>query len=64
MRFYFKTPVGVDRNKSFDGGGMDEVTCELRELRAWLYALTEQLEYVIGREEVKLVGNDNKKKIG
>lgn len=50
MRFYFKEPPGMERHKEFEGETMSEVLGELRELRCWLYSLTEQLEYVIGKE--------------
>lgn len=51
MRFNFKEPPGMERHKAYEGETLGEANEELRELRCWLYALTEQLEYVIGKEE-------------
>ncbi len=50
MRFNFKEPPEVERHKAYEGETLAEANVELRELRCWLYALTEQLEYVIGKE--------------
>ena len=50
MRFNFKEPPEAERHKAYDGETLDEANAELRRLRCWLYALTEQLEYVIGKE--------------
>ena len=50
MRFNFKDPPEADRHSTYEGETLDEANEELRRLRCWLYALTEQLEYVIGRE--------------
>ncbi len=50
MRFNFKEPTGMERHKVYEGKTLDDVNEELSELRCWLYALTEQLEYVIGKE--------------
>ncbi len=41
----------MERHKAYEGDTLSEANEELRELRCWLYALTEQLEYVIGKEE-------------
>ncbi len=51
MRFNFKEPPEVERHKAYEGETLSEANEELRSLRSWLYALTEQLEYVIGKEE-------------
>jgi hypothetical protein len=51
MRFHFKPPFGVQIHKDYKGQTLLEAQEEIRELREWLSALTEQLEYVIGKED-------------
>ena len=51
MKFNFKEPPDVERHRAYEGETLAEANDEIRELRRWLYALTEQLEYVIGKEE-------------
>ncbi|MBQ6789160.1 MAG: hypothetical protein IJO81_03110 [Clostridia bacterium] len=50
MRFNFKEPPEAERHRAYEGETLSEANEELRRLRCWLYALTEQLEYVIGKE--------------
>lgn len=57
MRFHFKPPYGVQRHKDYKGQTLKEAQEEIKELREWLTALTEQLEYVIGKENEN--GNKN-----
>ena len=51
IRFHFKEPKGVIRRKPYEGRTLEEANKEIAELREWIAALTEQLEYVIGKEE-------------
>ena len=57
MRFNFKEPSGMKRFKAYKGETLQEANEELKELRCWLFALTEQLEYVIGKEVSEDSGN-------
>ena len=50
MRFRFKAPYGVDRDRVSEATTLEEALEELGELRRWLVALTEQLEYTVGKE--------------
>lgn len=60
MIFRFKPPFGVERHKEYKGQSLEEAHSEIRELRQWLTALTEQLEYVIGKENTN--GDQNNKR--
>jgi uncharacterized coiled-coil protein SlyX len=51
MRFHFKEPKSVKRHKPYKGKTLEEANKEISELREWIESLTEQLEYVIGKEE-------------
>lgn len=57
MRFHFKPPAGVETHKDYRGQTLQEAQKEIKELREWLAALTEQLEFVIGKDEKN--GNKN-----
>ncbi len=50
MRFRFKAPHGVDRGRASEASTLEEALREIAELRRWLAALTEQLEFTVGKE--------------
>lgn len=62
IRFFFKSPKGVRRNKEYRGNTLEDAHSELHELRDWLEALTEQLEYVIGKEAETNVNKNNQRR--
>lgn len=50
IRFHFRQPADVERRRDYRGRSLAEANAEIKKLRSWLEALTEQLEYVIGKE--------------